>query len=230
MGAVERQRKNLKELVKEMDALKLRVEQTMFEAGKKAQKRSKIGVIALKDLLLKLMEKFQAWRHGYTTPVGRLNTENKGMKKKGELMRRSLNSRENKMKLELKRELEETKVKQHPAVNTEQSQQRATRLPKLEIMKFKGTYEGWLPFWNKFQAEIDKTNLASVTKFAYLKELVDPKVQTEIDGLPFTTEGYERAKNILVSEYGKISEIVNAYAKNIMNLPVITGTQPANIH
>lgn len=37
MGAVERQRKNLKELVKEMDALKLRVEQTMFEAGKSAE-------------------------------------------------------------------------------------------------------------------------------------------------------------------------------------------------
>ena len=69
-----------------------------------------------------------------------------------------------------------------------------------------------------------------MTKFAYLKELLDPKVQTEIDGLPFTTEGYERTKNILVSEYGKTSEIVNAYVQNIMNLPVITGTQPANIH
>ena len=56
------------------------------------------------------------------------------------------------------------------------------------------------------------------------------KVRTEIDGLPFTTEGYERAKNILVSEYGKTSEIVNVYVQNIINLPVITGTQPSNIH
>ena len=78
-----------------------------------------------------------------------------------------------KMKLEFERELEETKVKQHPAAKAEQSQQRATKLPKLEITKFKGTYEGWLPFWNKFQAEIDETNLATVTKFAYLKELLD---------------------------------------------------------
>ena len=78
--------------------------------------------------------------------------------------------------------------------------------------------------------EIDKANLASVTKFAYLKELVDPKVLAEIDGLPFTTDGYERAKNILIGEYGKTSEIVNAYVQNIANLPVITGTQPAPIH
>ena len=73
-----------------------------------------------------------------------------------------------------------------------------------------GRMNARLPFWNKFQAEIDKGNLASVTKFAYLKELVDAKVRAEIDGLPFTTEVYERAKNILIGEYGKTREIVNA--------------------
>ena len=107
-----------------------------------------------------------------------------------------------KMKLEFERELKETKVNRHPAGKTEQ---RATKLPKLEITKFMGTYEGWLPFWNKFQAEIDKTNLATVTKFAYLKELVDPKVRTEIDGLPFTTEGYERAKISLSASMGRLT-------------------------
>ena len=80
-----------------------------------------------------------------------------------------------KMKLEFKLKLEETKVNRH-CVKAEQSRQRATKLPTLEIMKFKWMYKGWLPFWNKFPAEIDKTDLASVTKFAYLKELVDPKV------------------------------------------------------
>ena len=69
-----------------------------------------------------------------------------------------------------------------------------------------------------------------MTKFAYLTELVDPRVRAEIDGLPFTTEGYERAKNILIGEYGKTSEIINAYVQNLANLPVITGTQPAPIH
>ena len=51
--------------------------------------------------------------------------------------------------------------------------------------------------------EIDKANLASVTKFAYLKELVDPKVLAEIDGLPFTTEGYERARISSSANMGK---------------------------
>ena len=85
-----------------------------------------------------------------------------------------------------------------------------TKLPKLQSTKFDGTYEAWLPFLNKFQSEIDKANLASMTKFAYLKKLVDPKVRTEIDGLPFTTERHEGAKNILFGEHEKTSEIVNA--------------------
>ncbi|CAB4046320.1 Hypothetical predicted protein, partial [Paramuricea clavata] len=56
--------------------------------------------------------------------------------------------------------------------------------------------------------------------FTYLKEFVKPKVRADIDGLPLTVEGYERAKNILKGEYGKPSEIVNAYVQNILELPV----------
>ena len=61
-----------------------------------------------------------------------------------------------------------------------------------------GTFLGW----------------AGVTKFAYLKDLLVTKVRAEIDGLPFSSEGYERAKNILKSKYGETSEVVNAYVQN----------------
>ena len=60
--------------------------------------------------------------------------------------------------------------------------------------------------------------------------MLQPSIRTEIDGLPFTIEGYERAKTILKSEYGRPSEIVNAYIQNIMNLPIITGSQPTKVH
>jgi len=72
--------------------------------------------------------------------------------------------------------------------------------------------------------------MAAVTKFAYLKDLLEPKVRAVIDGLPFSSEGYERAKNILRTKYGKMSEIVNAYVHNIMGLPVVSGANPAKIH
>ena len=64
----------------------------------------------------------------------------------------------------------------------------------------------------------------------YLKELVDPKIRKEIDGLPFSSEGYEKAQNILKRKYGKPSEAVNAYVENIMSLSTINGSQPNKIH
>ena len=67
-------------------------------------------------------------------------------------------------------------------------------------------------------------------KFARLKELVELRVRTGIDALPFTSEGYERAKNILQTNYGQTSEIINAYVENIQALPVISRSHPAKIH
>ena len=90
------------------------------------------------------------------------------------------------------------------------------------ITKYNGALENRLSFWNLY--------LPAVTKFAYLKELVEPRVLKGIDGLPFTTEGYKRAKTILNTNYGKMSEIVNAYIENILALPFISGTQPAKVH
>ena len=71
-------------------------------------------------------------------------------------------------------------------------------LPKLFITRFNGTQLDWFRFWNQFESYIEKYELSPVSKSSYLKELVSPKVRSFIDGLPFTTEGYTRAKNTLV--------------------------------
>lgn len=72
--------------------------------------------------------------------------------------------------------------------------------------------------------------MAAVTKFAYLKDLLEPKVRQSVERLPFSTEGYEQAKNILSTKYGKTSEIVNAYVQNLLGLPVISGSNTLKIH
>lgn len=60
-------------------------------------------------------------------------------------------------------------------------------------------------------------------KFVYLKEFILLKVRVDIDGFLFSMEGYERVKNILKLEYGKILEIINVYVINIMGLLIILG-------
>ena len=44
------------------------------------------------------------------------------------------------------------------------------------------------------------SEVKSCLKFSYLKELVSPKVRVIIEGFPFTSEGYTRVKNILISK------------------------------
>jgi hypothetical protein len=140
---------------------------------------------------------------------------------------------ERKRELKHKTELLNKQLEYQKSIETsakEQEKSTSIKLPKLPVTKFNGNFENWLPFWNTFEAEIDKSDVPSVTKFAFLKEWLEPKVRAEIEGLPFTSEGYQRAKNILKNEYGKTSEIVNTHVQNIMGLPVITDSNPAKVN
>lgn len=72
----------------------------------------------------------------------------------------------------------------------------------------------WPRFWGQFSETIDKTNIAPINKFTYLCELLDTKVKHTVEVLPFTSEGYNRAKSILQDRYGKESEIIKSYARD----------------
>ena len=78
--------------------------------------------------------------------------------------------------------------------------------------------------------QIDKQDISPVTKFSYLNEFLFPLVRKLIDNLPFTPEGYSRAKSILVSTYGKPTVVANAHIKCITSLPIIKGTRPNRVH
>ena len=59
-------------------------------------------------------------------------------------------------------ELLDKQVKFQKAIAVSQQEQNAKKtvtpkLLKLSITKFNGTFANWPPFWNKFEAEIDKT-------------------------------------------------------------------------
>ena len=74
-------------------------------------------------------------------------------------------------------------------------------------------------FWGQFIEGFYKFDMAAITKFSYLKEFVETKARKSIDGLPFTSDGYERAKAILTERYGNSSEVEKAYVKDILDLP-----------
>ena len=105
----------------------------------------------------------------------------------------------------------------------DKNKNREFKLPKLVISQFNGNSIQFsldcFRFQNQFKTQIGKLELSSsVTKLSYLKEMVIPKVQLLIDGLPWNTEGYERVKNILPSKFGKLSELTNAHFQYILSL------------
>ena len=63
-----------------------------------------------------------------------------------------------------------------------------------------------------------------------MKELMDSKVRKSIHGLPFSFEGYERAKNKLKTKYGRPSKVANAPIQCLIGLQTVHGTQPWKIH
>ena len=135
-------------------------------------------------------------------------------------------------KLQYNKELQASSETQNTSHMDNQNgkQVAAAKLPKLTITKFNGTTLEWKRSWGQFTEGINKSDMAAITKFSYLKEFVEPKVRKSIDGLPFTAEGYERAKSILSKRYGNDSDMEKAYVKDILDLPKINGNQPRKIH
>ena len=85
-------------------------------------------------------------------------------------------------------------------------------------------------FWGRFESQIDESGAPEVTKFSYLKELVNLKVRNLIDSLSFTSEGYQKAKDLLTRRNGKESEVVRTYVRNILELPTVHERNVKKIH
>ncbi|XP_067039928.1 uncharacterized protein [Acropora muricata] len=131
-------------------------------------------------------------------------------------------------KMELQAQFQATLQNQHPPLSQTPSDIQA-KLPKLVITKFDGNFMDWPRFWGQFTETIDKTSVPAITKFSYLQELLDASVKRTVEALPFTAEGYNRAKSILQDKFGKESEIVKAYTKEILALPSIPSASPKKI-
>ena len=132
-------------------------------------------------------------------------------------------------KLQMQAELTKSSVQKPEIQEREHFMTQSAKLPKLVTSKFDGSCMNWPKFWGQFSEAIDKSSVAPITKFTYLLELLEPQVKRYAEALPFNPEGYNRAKAILQEKYGKESEIIKCYVKEILDLPNITGTNPHKV-
>ena len=192
-------------MAKEADEIKLKIKEKKLASGEQMAE-----VCAWSDGIHKVVEGVDAEIEHLVKCLGEAKQKSRTAEKESEKAtiaeerehQLAFQKEKLEMKLEYERKSEEFKKgKQGETSGTH------AKLPKLPITKFDGTFEQWLPFRNKFCAEIDSPDLPQVTKFAYLKELVLSKVRADIDGFPFSMEGYERAKIFSSQSMGRLQKL-----------------------
>ena len=144
-----------------------------------------------------------------------------------EELRREMSLHEKRLKM--KTELSSISHTNTDAQEFSSESMKTAKLPKLVISRFGGSFTDWPKFWGHFTEAVDKSSIAAITKFTYLLELLEPSVKRSVESLPFTPEGYTRAKTILEAKYGKESEIEKCFVKEILDLPNISGSDPHKI-
>ena len=95
------------------------------------------------------------------------------------------------------------------------------KLPKLVITRFSSNHINWFRFWNQFESETDRSELPAVSKF---------RLGLLTMGFPLQMNVTLGQKNILISKYGKSSEVANAHIQNIMSLAYINSVNLHKIH
>ena len=98
------------------------------------------------------------------------------------------------------------------------------KLPKLIIKSFKGTPTDWVRFDNMFTTQVHNKSISAEERFGYLLEMVNPNVGAKIANLKPGEIGYKTAWERLKSEYGQRKLVLNAHVEEIVNLPVIKGS------
>ena len=113
--------------------------------------------------------------------------------------------------MEEEKKIEEMSQELQRLIRVSGNQPKEEKAPKLVISPFIGNHIDFFLFWNQFETQMDKSDLHCMTKLSYLNEMFVSKVQILIKALPYNSEGYERAKTILKSTYGKPSELTNTH-------------------
>ena len=93
------------------------------------------------------------------------------------------------------------------------------KLPKLEIVKFRGNYTKRQSFIDSFKAAIySSATLSNIDAFIYLRCYVKGDTLNTTEGLSLTNDNYITALELLEDRYGNKWAIITAHTKNLLKL------------
>ena len=104
------------------------------------------------------------------------------------------------------------------SVSSHSGSNQVAKLPKIQLPKFRGDITQFKEFWDQFSATIDESEIPVVTKFTYLKSLLEGEAKATIDGLTLTQEHYKVACDILQERFGRKELVVFSHIQSLLNL------------
>ena len=169
--AIERHRDALQSIVKKVGSVKTQIEEAKLESGVAVDELSKWsdGVEAQQETAGEEIKYLSE-----TLVQINYKTSLQAKKCEEELAERDRDKQlqferaQLEQKLEFEKKIEEAKKSQNSQVAASPAPEKSAKLPKLVITKFRGELTDWPRFWSQFEAEIDKAEIAGVTKYSYL--------------------------------------------------------------
>ena len=103
---------------------------------------------------------------------------------------------------------------------------KSARLPKLELKRFGGDPLEWYMFWDTFESAIDKNEgLDDVSKFSYLKSVLDGKAADCVKGLALTASNYMNAVELLRDRFADPQVVITANMDVLISLEAVTSAK-----
>ena len=88
---------------------------------------------------------------------------------------------------------------------------RNAKLPKLQLKSFSGNILQFREFWESFISAIHSNNeIDKISKYTYLRSLLEDEAGSTISGLPLTSDNYDEAINLLRTRYGNKQVLISA--------------------
>ena len=93
------------------------------------------------------------------------------------------------------------------------------KLPKINLHKFNGDPCSWVPFFDSFQAAVDKNpNLATINKFNYLRGLLEGPALATIAGIILSDVNYQQALDLLNNRFANPQLIISSHMESLYKL------------
>ena len=103
------------------------------------------------------------------------------------------------------------------------------KLPKLSLPKFSGDVLQWQSFWDQFTAVVDSSDIPDISKFSYLRSLLEGEAKQSIQGLSLTSQHYQSARQILTDRFGRKERIIFTHIQTLLNMLVMNKCSVSNL-